>query len=290
MNASTKKSRNVYDRQRTVQRICELMSQGQSLLAICKRADFPALDTVKLWQENDPTIRQAIAEARTFGRQVIASQRPADRRVTKPKQHVKRKGPGPHGTSPYPRRFTLERIVELMLLGNTLRQICCMPCMPTFDLVMKWQQQDPEVKRVIAEARAYGAHALAEQTLDIADELLDPTSASDDERSIDEPSDRRAPSMVDVAVAKLRINTRMRLAGAWAPETYARNANERKDNNNLTVVIDFAAMGVSSDDGIPARREIVYARDAGFVETSIDTSPHALPNPGLPSADDEQDV
>lgn len=290
MTASAQRPRATYDRQQTVQRICALMSTGKSLAAVCRLPDMPSLDSVKQWQDTDPTIKQAIAEARTIGRQVVASRRPADRRVTKPKQYVKRRGPGPHGVAPYPRKFMLQRIIELMLLGNTLRQICCMPCMPTFDLVMKWQQQDPEVKRAIAEARAYGAHALAEQALDIADELIDPSPTSDGEHGIDEPSARRVPSMVDVAVAKLRINTRMRLASAWAPETYARNANERKGESNLTVVIDFLAMGVTSGDGTPARREIIHSRDAEPVETIIDAlpSPDSMPLPR--SSDDEGDV
>lgn len=136
----------------------------------------------------------------------------------------RRPGPG-QGMVLYPRRTTVRRITEIMSLGHTLDRVCQMPGMPTRDCVMKWQRADPQVRRVIAAARAIGADALVEECLAIAD---DATEGS-------------------VKVDRLRINTRLRLAAAWAPEQYAR-APAMKNSAPVQVVIDFGAMGVRMTD------------------------------------------
>lgn len=140
--------------------------------------------------------------------------------------------PGPPGLAHYPRAMTVQRIAEIMALGHPLARVCQMPGMPTIDLVMKWQRADPEIRRSIREARALGADAIAEECLQIAD---DATPES-------------------VRVARLRISTRLRVIGAWAPERYARNGTSPKPQQAVQVYLDFNAMGVRmlDDNAAPA--------------------------------------
>lgn len=144
----------------------------------------------------------------------------------KPAGMPRRPGPpGPPGLARYPRAMTVQRIAEIMALGHPLARVCQMPGMPTIDLVMKWQRADPTIRHTIWEARALGADAIAEECLQIAD---DATPES-------------------VRVARLRINTRLRVIGAWAPEQYARNP-AAKNVTPVQVVINFGAMGVRPPD------------------------------------------
>lgn len=129
--------------------------------------------------------------------------------------------PGLPGLAAYPRAVTITRICDVMALGFPLSAVLQMPGMPTVDLVMKWQRKDPAIRQAIAEAREMGADAMAEECLQIADEA----------------------TPVSVQVAKLRIGTRLRLAGAWAPGTYGRP--EQQTSPPVTVTINWAAMGVS---------------------------------------------
>ncbi len=73
--------------------------------------------------------------------------------------------------------------------------------MPSLTTVsMRWQLGDTELREQFRRARQMGADAIADECLQIAD---DATAES-------------------VRVARLRINTRLRVIGAWAPEQYAR--------------------------------------------------------------------
>lgn len=145
----------------------------------------------------------------------------------KPVGMPRKAGPlGPPGLAHYPRAITVQRIAEVMALGHPLSRVCQMPGMPTIDLVMKWQRADPAIRRTIQEARAIAADAIAEECLQIAD---DATPES-------------------VRVARLRITTRLRVIGAWAPEQYARSGTSPKTQQPVQVVIDFGAMGVRMTD------------------------------------------
>jgi len=64
-------------------------------------------------------------------------------------------------------------ICEGVAAGRPLLAICEAPDMPNRITVWRWQQQHPEFRNMITAAREYGADALAEQCLMIADDGRD---------------------------------------------------------------------------------------------------------------------
>lgn len=53
--------------------ICERLSNGEPLAAICRDEGMPDPSTVWDWQQNKPEVSQAIARAREIGEEVIAA-------------------------------------------------------------------------------------------------------------------------------------------------------------------------------------------------------------------------
>jgi hypothetical protein len=94
----------------------------------------------------------------------------------------------------------VEELLERTSEGEPLSRICRDPNMPSRSSVYEWIEADPDFAGQFRAARARGVHALAEECLDIADE---PTS-----------------DPVQVANKRVRIDTRLRLAGKWLPKEY----------------------------------------------------------------------
>lgn len=126
----------------------------------------------------------------------------------------------------FPRHRTLRAITDQLVEGKTLSRICELPSMPSLTTVMRWQLGDTELRDQFRRARQMGADVLAEECLQIADDAT-PESAR---------------------VARLRISTRLRVIGAWAPEQYARSGASPKPQQPVQVVIDFGSMGVRMTD------------------------------------------
>lgn len=99
--------------------------------------------------------------------------------------------------------FEDDQVLELLdrtSKGEPLSRICRDPRMPSRSSVYEWIEADEKFAGQFRAARARGIHALAEECLDIADE---PTS-----------------DPVQVANKRVRIDTRLRLAGKWLPKEY----------------------------------------------------------------------
>lgn len=126
----------------------------------------------------------------------------------------------------YPRHRTLQAVTDQLAQGKTLSAVCEQPGMPSLSTLMRWQMGNAELRDEIRRARQMGADAIADECLQIAD---DATPES-------------------VRVARLRINTRFRVIGAWAPEQYARGGASPKTQQPVQVLIDFGAMGVRMKD------------------------------------------
>ncbi len=84
--------------------------------------------------------------------------------------------------------------------GEPLSRICRDVRMPGRQTVYDWLESDEAFAVQFRAARARGVNALAEECLEIAD-----TPAS---------------NAVEVADKRLRIDTRLRLAGKWLPKDY----------------------------------------------------------------------
>lgn len=57
-----------------IERICERLSRGEPLAAICRDEGMPAYRTVKDWQDKMPDVSAAIAHARESGEDWIAAE------------------------------------------------------------------------------------------------------------------------------------------------------------------------------------------------------------------------
>jgi hypothetical protein len=143
--------------------------------------------------------------------------------------------------------FEDDVIVELITRteqGEPLTQICKDPRMPKRRTVYDWFEADAEFAAQFRAARARGVHALAEQCLEIAD----------------------GPALDAVAVAdkRVKIDTRLRLAGKWLPAIYG----ERVDVNHSGEVVTRHDLSGYSADELDTLESLVgkaadRARDSG---------------------------
>jgi len=94
----------------------------------------------------------------------------------------------------------IEELLTRISKGEPLTRLCEDPRMPGRATVYDWLDADEAFAGRFRGARARGVHALAEDCLEIADE---PTKDA-----------------VEVANKRVRIDTRLRLAGKWLPSIY----------------------------------------------------------------------
>lgn len=94
----------------------------------------------------------------------------------------------------------VEELLERTSKGEQLTGLCTDPRMPKRSTVYRWLDGDEEFAGRFRAARARGVHALAEECLVIADEP--------------------AFDAVVVANKRVRIDTRLRLAGKWLSSEY----------------------------------------------------------------------
>lgn len=93
-----------------------------------------------------------------------------------------------------------ETILEHTENGVSLSRICEMEGMPSRRTVYNWIEQDEDFGSQFRARRILGIHYLAEECIGISDEP--------------------ARDAMDVARNRLRIDTRLRLAGKWLPKAY----------------------------------------------------------------------
>ena len=115
---------------------------------------------------------------------------------------------GPQG---YDREALMPRILSLIESGYTLRQIAKIQGMPSPSLVVMWTADDPWSARY-AHAREQGWHAIAEQTIEIADD------GSNDTYTDDEGRQRTDHDVVNRS--RLRVDTRKWLLSKMLPKVY----------------------------------------------------------------------
>ena len=119
----------------------------------------------------------------------------------------------------YDREPLIAEICERLAEGEPLRVICRDPHMPAWRTVYLWASDDQAVAARIAQARATGFDAIAEECLEIADD------ASGDMKPVGLLGDmgEGTPKAFDaehVQRSKLRIETRLKLLAKWDPKRY----------------------------------------------------------------------
>ena len=147
------------------------------------------------------------------------------------------------GGRPKGKTFDDDQVRELLDKlenGTSLTKACKDPRLPSRSVVYEWVESDPEFAGRFHAARARGVHALAEQCLDIADEP--------------------ATDAVQVADKRLRIDTRLRLAGKWLAKEYG----DRVDvNYNAEVTHRHDLSGLTTDELDALEGLIAKSADAG---------------------------
>lgn len=125
-------------------------------------------------------------------------------------------------------KFEDDQIAELLARtakGEQLTGICADPRMPGRSTVYDWLECDADFAGRFRSARARGVHALVEECITIADE---PTNDA-----------------VQVANKRVRIDTRLRLAGKWLPKDYGEKIDV---NYNGEVTHRHDISGLSPDE------------------------------------------
>jgi hypothetical protein len=124
--------------------------------------------------------------------------------------------------------FANDMVEELLARtekGEPLTVICDDRRMPARSSVYSWIECDEEFAGRFRAARARGVHALAEECLTIADEP--------------------ATDAIKVADKRVRIDTRLRLAGKWLPKEYG---DKLDVNYNAEVTHRHDLSGFSTDE------------------------------------------
>ena len=151
--------------------------------------------------------------------------------------------------------FADDMIAELLdrtSKGEPLSRICRDPRMLSRSSVYERIEIDEVFAGQFRAARARGVHALAEECLDIADE---PTN-----------------DPVQVANKRVRIDTRLRLAGKWLPKEYG---DKLDVNYNAEVTHRHDLSGLSTDE-----LDALEALVAKSANAEGDTSGARAPQPG----------
>lgn len=137
--------------------------------------------------------------------------------------------------------FEDDVVVELLSrieAGEPLTQICTGARMPARSTVYEWIEADELFAGRFRAARARGVHALVEGCLSIAAET---------------PRDA-----VHVADKRVRIDTRLRLAGKWLPKDYGDKIDV---NYNAEVTHRHDLSGHSADELDALERLVAKAAD-----------------------------
>lgn len=110
---------------------------------------------------------------------------------------------------------TADAICERIGEGEPLRQICRSEGMPAWRTVYLWMEQNEEFAAHIAQARARGYDAIAEECLEIADDKRHDT------RIIGaDGGEHEAANTEWISRSKVRIETRLKLLAKWDPKRF----------------------------------------------------------------------
>lgn len=150
-----------------------------------------------------------------------------------------------------------DEICERIAQGEPLRQICRDEHMPAWRTVYDWTINHEDFAASIARARELGFDAIAEETLDIAD-----NGTNDWMEKLDQGGEAVGYQLngEHVQRSKLRIETRLKLLAKWSPKKYG-DKQQVELNGHL-------ATSAMSDADIKA--ELAALTNAGIIATEGD--------------------
>jgi hypothetical protein len=124
-------------------------------------------------------------------------------------------------------------ICTRIAMGESLVHICATSdYVPHVATIYRWIAENPDFCDIYTRAREMAAHTLFAECIDIAD---------DDSKDV---TDAGEVNHAAIARAKLRVDTRLRMAGKLAPKVYA----ERLANEPAQVTVNHNTLNVSARD------------------------------------------
>lgn len=145
----------------------------------------------------------------------------------------------------------IDELLERTSKGEQLTKLCSDVRMPSRSTVYSWLESDAEFAGRFRAARARGVHALAEECLDIADE--------------------EARDAVQVADKRVRIDTRLRLAGKWLAAEYG----DKLDVNHSGEVVNRHDLSGYSADELDALEKLIGKASNATGDTSGESAPQS---------------
>ena len=124
-----------------------------------------------------------------------------------------------------------DAIIEWISDGKTLRDYCRQPNTPDHTTVYDWLDEDESFSHRFARARDIGADAIAQETLEIADD------ASNDWMERKDKDDQTVGWVLNgehVQRSKLRIETRLKLLAKWNPKKYGDKLDLTSSDGSMT--------------------------------------------------------
>jgi hypothetical protein len=146
-------------------------------------------------------------------------------------------------------------ICEQLSNGVSLQRICMKDGYPAQSAVFVWLEERPFFKEIYTRARENAAHTLFDQMIDIADDS-----------SLDLLEDGSANNAA-IARARLRIDTRARVAGKLCARAYGERIEQLNQTVNVTnnsLTIDAQSLGTGQRDAL--RAMLLQARDGRTID------------------------
>lgn len=200
------------------------LAAGRTLYAICRDPGMPSDRTVRLWVMED---REGFAARYSLARK------------------LGRTGVG------HPTSYTAEiadRILDELMEGRLLIDICDDPGMPTARTIRQWVQVDREgFAQRYDRARELGFHAMADQMLAIADD-------GRNDWTIYRKNDGTAELVLDhehISRSKLRVNSRKWLLTKMLPRIYGDEPKGHEAESDLAKLmreVDGRTRGLPSQE------------------------------------------
>ena len=129
-------------------------------------------------------------------------------------------------------------ICQRLAKGQSLGSICELPHMPDISTVYGFMRKEPSFFQDYMRAREEQAHTLFDQCLDIADD------ASND--TVENKDGDTTVNTIAVTRAKLRIDTRLRMAAKLSPKVYSERSETLGIGAGNTVNVQVNAMTIDA--------------------------------------------
>lgn len=149
-----------------------------------------------------------------------------------------------------------QKICDRIAEGEPLRQICRDERMPAWRTVYHWRSKNEEFAARLASARDMGADAIAEETIEIADDTSNDTIVTENGEK---------PNGEWIARSRLRVETRLKLLAKWSPKKYGEKIDVTSDGEKLSMTDEERSAKIAAIFARAEKRK-KEGEDAGAAE------------------------